>query len=108
MIANERLTTERLDLVPLTAEDSVDLFPVFDDPAIGRWTGDTPPADPEVLHRRFAAWEAGPSRDSAESWLNWAVRRREDDRAIGHLQSTVAGDTAAVAWVVGTAFQGQG
>jgi RimJ/RimL family protein N-acetyltransferase len=36
------------------------------------------------------------------------MRRREDYRAVGHLQSTVVGHTAAVAWVVGTAFNGQG
>ena len=108
MVANERLTTARLDLVPLTAADADDLFPVFDDPALGRWTGDTPPADPEVLRRRFAAWEAGPSPDNAEWWLNWTMRRRKDHRAIGHLQSTVIGDSAAVAWMVGTPFQGQG
>jgi RimJ/RimL family protein N-acetyltransferase len=108
MLANERLGTGRLDLEPLTAQDADDLFPVFDDPAIGRWTGDTPPADVEALRRRCAAWEAGPSPDSEERWLNWTMRRREDGRAVGHLQSTVVGDTAAVAWVVGTAFQGQG
>jgi RimJ/RimL family protein N-acetyltransferase len=108
MVATERLTPARLDLVPLTAVDADDLFPVFDDPALGRWTGDTTPADPEVLRRRFAAWEAGPSPGSTERWLNWTMRRREDARAIGHLQSTVTGDTAAVAWVVGTGFQGEG
>jgi RimJ/RimL family protein N-acetyltransferase len=107
-MATEELTTARLRLVPLAAGDAEDLFPVFDDPAIGRWTGETPPSDVESLRRRFAAWEAGPGDDGAERWLNWTMRRREDDRAVGHLQSTVAGRTAAVAWVVGTAFQGQG
>ena len=102
------MTTARLDLVPLTAADAEDLFPVFDDPVIGRWTGDTPPADTDVLRRRFAAWEAGPSDAGNERWLNWTMRRRDDDRAVGHLQSTVTGDTARVAWVVGTAFQSQG
>jgi RimJ/RimL family protein N-acetyltransferase len=107
-MATGNLTTARLDLVPLTATDAEDLFPVFDDPALGRWTGDSPPADVEALRRRFAAWRAGPSQDSPERWLNWAMRRRADGRAVGHLQTTVVGDTASVAWVVGTAFQGQG
>ena len=107
-MADRRLTTARLDLVPLTAADAEDLFPVFDDPAIGRWTGDTPPADADVLRRRFAVWEAGPPDAGHERWLNWTMRRRDDDRAVGHLQSTVAGDRAAVAWVVGAAFQGRG
>ena len=107
-MATEELTTARLLLVPLTASDAEDLFPVFDDTALGRWTGETPPTDVEALRQRFTAWEAGPGDDTAERWLNWTMRRGEDDRAVGHLQSTVAGDTAAVAWVVGTAFQGQG
>ncbi len=107
-MANDNLTTARLDLIPLTATDAEDLFAVFDDPALGRWTGETPPTDVEALRRRFAAWEAGPCQGSPERWLNWAMRRRADGRAVGHLQSTVVGDGAVVAWVVGTAFQGQG
>jgi len=107
-MATEDLTTDRLRLVPLTAGDAEDLFPVFDDPALGRWTGETPPADVESLRQRFAAWEAGPGEGAADRWLNWTMRRRKDDRAVGHLQSTVVGRTAAVAWVVGTTFQGQG
>ena len=107
-MATDNLTTARLDLVPLTATDAEDLFPVFDDPALGRWTGAAPPADVEALRRRFAAWETGPPHGSEERWLNWAMRRRPDGRAVGHLQSTVVGDGAAVALVVGTAFQGQG
>ena len=106
--ATEGLITARLDLVPLTARDAEDLFAVFDDPALGRWTGESPPADVEALRRRFAAWEAGPSEGSPERWLNWTMRRREDGRAVGHLQTTVVGGTASMAWVVGTAFQGQG
>jgi RimJ/RimL family protein N-acetyltransferase len=107
-MATEELTTARLHLVPLTAGDAEDLFPVFDDPALGRWTGETPPADVETLRRRFAAWEAGPGEDGAERWLNWAMRRREGMRVGCTRNSTVVGQTAAVAWVVGTAFQGQG
>ncbi len=107
-MAPKGLTTARLDLAPLTVTDAEDLFPVLDDPAIGRWTGETPPADVETLRRRFAAWEAGPLDSSPERWLNWTMRRRDDGRAVGHLQSTIVGDTASVAWVVGTAFQGQG
>ena len=107
-MATGGLTTARLDLLQLTPADAEDLFPVFDDPGLGRWTGESPPADVEALRRRFAAWEAGPSEGSPERWLNWTMRRRTDGRAIGHLQSTVVGATASVAWVVGTSFQGQG
>jgi len=107
-MATERLTTTRLDLVALTAADADDLFPVLDDVALGRWTGEAPPADVEALRRRFEAWEVGGSPDGTERWLNWTMRRRDDGRAIGHLQSTVMPRSAAIAWVVGSAFQRQG
>ncbi len=35
------------------------------------------------------------------------LRRRDDGRAAGYVQATVVDDTAEVAWVVGTAHQGQ-
>ena len=104
----ERLTTARLDLVPLTAADADALFPVLNDTALGRWTGEAPPGDVEALRRRFEAWEVGASPDDTERWLNWTMRRRDDGRAIGHLQSTITARSAAIAWVVGSAYQRQG
>ena len=103
-----RILTPRLDLEPLGAEDAIDLFPVLDDAGLGRWTGETPPADIEALRARFAMWEARRSPDGTELWLNWTMRLREDRAAVGHLQATVTADTTAIAWVVGTAYQGQG
>ncbi len=47
-----------------------------------------------------------------QRWLNWLVRGREDAQALGTVQATVSekegGLTAEVAWVIGTAHQGQG
>ena len=103
-----RISTRRLDLMPLTAADSDDLFPMLDDPALGRFTGETPPADIEAVRIRFARWEARRSPDGAELWLNWVVRRREDARAVGLLQATVGEDDTSIAWTIGTAFQRQG
>jgi RimJ/RimL family protein N-acetyltransferase len=103
-----RLVTPRLDLVPLTADDAIDLFPVLNDSELGRWTSEMPPADVETLRRRFAGWESRRSRDGDELWLNWVVRRRDHDRAIGHMQATVGLGSTSVAWAIGTAFQRQG
>ena len=103
-----RISTTRLDLVPLTRQDADDLFPVLKDPAIGRFTGETPPADVEAVRAGFAAWEARRSPDGDELWLNWVVRRRDDTRAVGYVQATVGEGDAAIAWVVGTAYQRQG
>jgi RimJ/RimL family protein N-acetyltransferase len=103
-----RLTTERLHLAPLTPDDADDLFPVLKDPALGRYTGELPPADVEALRIAFARWGTRRSPDRAELWLNWAVRLRTDGRAIGLMQATVSDRQAAVAWTIGTAFQRQG
>ena len=78
-----RISTPRLDLVPLAAADADDLFPVLNDPTLGRFTGETPPTDVEAVRAGFARWEARRSPDGAELWLNWVVRRRDDGRAIG-------------------------
>ena len=78
-----RISTRRLDLVPLTARDADDLFPLLEDPALGRFTGETPPADVETVRVGFAGWEARRSPDGTELWLNWVIRRREDARALG-------------------------
>ena len=103
-----RIATARLDLIPLTAHDADDLFDVLEDPELGRFTDETPPADVEVLRDRFAFWSARRSPDGSELWLNWVVRRREDGRAVGHVQATVGDGDAAIAWVVGATFQRQG
>jgi RimJ/RimL family protein N-acetyltransferase len=103
-----RISTLRLDLVPLTAGDADDLFPLLQDPALGRFTDETPPADVETVRAGFARWEARRSPDGAELWLNWVLRRRDDARAVGLVQATVGDADTAVAWTVGTAFQRQG
>lgn len=102
------LSSERLRLEPLTADDAGDLFPVLDDPALGRFTDEPPPDDPETLRTRFERWERRRSPDGMELWLNWTVRLREDGRAIGMLQATVSGDETAIAWTIGSAYQRRG
>jgi len=103
-----RILTTHLELVALTAGDADDLFPVLDDPALGRFTGDDPPVSVESLRGRFAVWAGRRSPEGDELWLNWVVRRRADGRAVGYVQATVGADDATIAWVVGTAFQRQG
>lgn len=103
-----RISTVRLDLVPLTAKDADDLFPVLKDPALGRFTGETSPTDVEAVRAGFAGWETRRSPDGAELWLNWVVRRRDDAQAIGFVQATVGDGAAAIAWIIGTDFQRQG
>lgn len=103
-----RIVTTRLDLIPITPDDADDLFPVLADTELGRFTGEDPPDDVEALRGRFAFWSSRRSPDDDELWLNWVVRRREDGRAVGHLQATVGQGDAAIAWVIGTVYQRRG
>jgi RimJ/RimL family protein N-acetyltransferase len=101
------LTTDRLVLRPLRVTDADDLHAVLHDTALHRFTGGSPATLPE-LRDRLLRWEAGGPDNGSERWLNWIARRRDDDAAVAHLQATVRGDHADLAWVVGTPWQGQG
>jgi len=103
-----RCVTERLELIALTTDDAIDLFPVLDDPALGRWTGEAPPTDAGALRTIYEMWASRRSPDGSELWLNWVVRHRDDGRAVGHLQVTVGEAHTAIAWVIGTPFQRRG
>ena len=94
----------RLD--PLTPADADALHAVLDDPSLHTWTGGAPPTA-EQWRRRVERWQVGRSPDGAEQWLNWVVR---DDagHVVGHLQATVTGRRAELAWVIGSAWQGRG
>ena len=110
-VAIARLESARLVLDPLRVEHADEMAPVLDDPALHRFTGGRPPTL-EELRRRFARQAAGRSPDGRARWLNWTVRLRATGRAVGTAQATVwtddAGDLADLAWVIGTAHQGQG
>jgi RimJ/RimL family protein N-acetyltransferase len=101
------LAAGELDLIPLTAADAAELAPVLDDQALHRYIGGEPLA-PAQLEERYRRLEAGAPAGRGEEWLNWVIRRRDDGRAVGTAQATIRGDTALVAWVVATAWQGRG
>lgn len=103
-----RIVADRLELVPLLVDDAADMVDVLADPALYTFIGGTPPTLAE-LRTRYDRLVAG-SPDDRQEWLNWIIRRRPDARAVGTVQATVTdeGRQAEIAWVVGTAFQGQG
>ena len=43
-----------------------------------------------------------------EHWRNWVVRRGSDGRVVGHVQATVRGTVAELAWVIAVEMQGRG
>jgi RimJ/RimL family protein N-acetyltransferase len=101
------LRAGEIELVPLTAADAGELAPLLDDPALHRYIGGQP-LSPAELEERYRRLEAGAPEGSGEQWLNWVIRRGEDGQAVGTAQATIRGDTAFVAWVVATAWQGRG
>ena len=54
----------------------------------------------------------GRSTDGSQRWLNWVVRRRADERAVGTVQATISQEAdalvAEVAWVIASPVQGNG
>jgi RimJ/RimL family protein N-acetyltransferase len=101
------LTSSRLVMSPLRADDADEMFDVLDDAALHEFIGGSP-ATLDELRVRYATLEAG-SGSPTEEWLNWIVRRGDDGAAIGYVQATVVeGDQADIAWVIGVPWQRNG
>jgi RimJ/RimL family protein N-acetyltransferase len=105
---DESLRTERLHLVPVTADDADALSEVFFDKRLYAFTGGEP-GTLEGLRSSFAHLAADRST-SPTAQLNWVVLRQVDAKAIGMLQAIFSdgGHAAEIAWVVGLPWQGQG
>lgn len=110
----EAIATERLELLPLTAEHAEEMAAVLADPALHVFIGGAPESAQE-LRSRYQRWSAG-SPDPAVTWCNWGIRLREEKCLVGTLQATISGTgpeaaseiAAEIAWVVGSAWQGRG
>ena len=102
-----KLPSRRLVLRPLRSEYADELFPILDDSRLHEYTGGSPLSLVE-LRARYATWERRTSPDGHELWLNWIARRSDDGEAVGHLQATVSGTRATLAWVIGSRWQGNG
>ena len=104
------ITTDRLVLHRLRVTDADEMVAVLADPVLHEFTGGRP-ATLEELNERYVSWVEG-SGSATELWLNWIVRRRDDEAAIGTVQATVVGPheqpEASVAWTIGTPWQRHG
>jgi RimJ/RimL family protein N-acetyltransferase len=104
------ITTERLVLVPLQAEDADELCDLLYDERLHEFIGGRPGSRLE-LHDRFVLLAAGSPR-AGESWLNWVARRRLDSQPVGTMQATVrvvdGRRVARLGWMVGVEWQSQG
>lgn len=104
------IVTPRLTLRSLRAKDADEMASVLADPALHEFTGGEPATLAE-LRVRYASLLEG-SGSSTELWLNWIVRRGEDEVAVGTVQATImdpdSEPIAEVAWVIGSSWQGRG
>lgn len=104
------ITTERLVLKPLRVEDAAEMVAVLADDAIYEFIGGKPPSL-EELRIRYSRLVAGPE-DLSEVWLNWIVRLRPSEDAIGTVQAGLRSSPqpieADIAWVIGVPFQERG
>jgi RimJ/RimL family protein N-acetyltransferase len=121
IVDNAVISTENLELAPLLEADSAEMAAVLGDERLHEFTGGSP-ADPGELRDRFRRLAAGSGR-ADQLWLNWIVRLRATGQAVGTVQATVTGGTvtggtvtggtvtgrtAAIAWVIGVPWQGNG
>lgn len=104
------IVTDRLLLTPLLVDDAGEMVEVLADPALHEFTG-SEPATLDELRDRYRSLAGGSGRGD-ERWLNWIVRRRADNAAIGTVQATVMNPDqrpqAFVAWTIGVGWQRQG
>jgi RimJ/RimL family protein N-acetyltransferase len=105
------IETPRLRLEPLALEHAKELARALDDPRLHEFIGGRPATVAE-LEARYARLVAEPGSARGEGWLNWIVRHRAADRAIGTVQATLKlheeEAVAELAWVISTHNQRQG
>jgi RimJ/RimL family protein N-acetyltransferase len=104
--ANEELGTERLICTPLTVSDAGPMAVVLGDPELYRFTGGRPLTAAELAEDYQVEIDGSPTLGL--QWFNWIIRLRASREPIGYLQATVRNGHGTVAWVVGTAWQGNG
>lgn len=102
------LKTGRLALEPLERRHAAMLFEPLSDSAIYTFIPQEPPKSVETLAERYARLSVGCSADGKKIWLNFALRKLEDDTYLGTVQATITGKRAFVAYELGPQHWGQG
>ncbi len=100
------ISTQRLNLSPLEIHDAAEMVGVLADPNLYEVIGGSPPSLPE-LESRYRSQIRGSGRPG-EEWLNWIIRLRDSDTAVGYVQATILEGDAEMAWVVGSSWQRAG
>lgn len=107
-----RAETERLRIEPLDLVHAPGLFAALDDERVGTFIGGPDVTTLERLRERIVALRQGPSADSGQEWLNWAVALAPDGPIVGRLEATRHApgghSVGEIAYVFGPAWWGRG
>ncbi len=107
----ETIETRRLTLEPLRVDHADEMILVLRDQDVYAYTGGEP-LSLEELRSRYARQVAGQTPNGSQGWLNWIVRERGTQLAVGTVQATLCVEqgsmSAEIAWIVGVAHQGRG
>jgi RimJ/RimL family protein N-acetyltransferase len=107
----EAIESGRLTLEPLRVGHAEEMISVLGDPKAYAYMGGDPPSL-EELRARYARQVAGQSGDGSQGWLNWIIRERDSQLAVGTVQATLRREQASVsaelAWIVAVAHQRRG
>ncbi len=88
-ISLEPIVTERLALRPVETAHAEAMWPVLREPALYQWIARAPPAALSDVEARLQRTSVRIAEGRADQWLNWTVWLREQDEAIGIVESTV-------------------
>lgn len=106
-----QLDTSRLILEPLEPRHATEMVPVLAASELYAFTGGEPPTE-DTLRARYERQSAGHSPTNDAGWLNWVIRTKEAEAAIGYVQATLTVDDdvlrADIAWLVTPLAQNQG
>lgn len=105
------VVTPRLLLEPLSLAHADEMVVALSADELYQFTGGTAPTLAD-LRARYARQLVGHSVDGHQGWLNWIIRRKVTQDAVGFVQATVSrvadGYAAELAWVVAAQAQGDG
>jgi RimJ/RimL family protein N-acetyltransferase len=102
----EPVRTARLDLLPLRVEHAEEMAGVLSAPALHTFIGGAPLKRAELRARYERLVARSPHPDV--SGCKRVLPLRAEARLVGTVQATVRGESAEIAWVVGTGWQGRG
>lgn len=99
----------QLTIEPLREAHADLLFAAYQDSRIYTYIPGQVPPSLDALRREFKAFEAGAPPESNEVWLNWIVKRSENQQAVGTLQATrFANSELWIGYTIAPACWGQG